>query len=525
MIRSMRVREEQLGLSLIEVIMALLLLSVGALTTLKVIDTATASNYRAEQSQVVNDVLQAELERIKQLPYAQVALTANPGSSSDPNDPRSRVQGSSFAIERDGSNAQPMVINGSGVPGGGTVADGVLSAAAQPFTSGDVSGETYRFVTWTTDPGCPLCGTGLIRRVVVAARVLSPSGERAFQEVHTDVVDPEATPEDNPAPPDNPVDTAKAAFWLTDTPCSASSRQPIVADHLAHNTRGGCSDGPKTGGTRGAPDLMFTKAPTLDTNYPPEGQPLYDYDTDVSGSPQPIGLTMPWASSDSCLLQPVFGLLNIHKAVEGLLGPLVSSAAPQPLDGLLDLGGGDSNKHHRVHSWLSPPVTGGGGVLLGKGTLDLYSKTVNGAVHPGEICVTLFVRQTVQVPVCPLLGLCLPGTIQNVSLSADIPFVNVGLMTNQDGTQCQQGLNVTYFRCSRNPWPADWTKISVPLNFAAVNAAGAVIPAALPANSRIGLSVAVKRSGTEPGQGLEFMYDAVGFESRLELESQAVISF
>lgn len=35
----------------------------------------------------------------------------------------------------------------------------------------------------------------------------------------------------------------------------------------------------------------------------------------------------------------------------------------------------------------------------------------------------------------------------------------------------------------------------------------------------------VKRGGTEPGQGLEFMYDHVDFESRLQLETETVIPF
>jgi hypothetical protein len=121
------------------------------------------------------------------------------------------------------------------------------------------------------------------------------------------------------------------------------------------------------------------------------------------------------------------------------------------------------------------------------------------------------------------LGICV--SVGNVSIEADIPVVNVGaLTTNPDGTQCAQGLNLTYFRCSRNPWPTNWTKISVPMDFAGVNAAGAVTPLVLPANSRIGLALMVKKGGTT-GQGLEFMYDAVGYESRLELTTNKILSF
>jgi hypothetical protein len=47
----------------------------------------------------------------------------------------------------------------------------------------------------------------------------------------------------------------------------------------------------------------------------------------------------------------------------------------------------------------------------------------------------------------------------------------------------------------------------------------------LPPNSRIAISLMVRKSGTDHGQGLEFMYDAVGFESRLELETNQIFSF
>ena len=96
-----------------------------------------------------------------------------------------------------------------------------------------------------------------------------------------------------------------------------------------------------------------------------------------------------------------------------------------------------------------------------------------------------------------------------------------------------QGLNLTYFSFRNSDirptplpnWPSEWSKVSVPLCFAAVNAAGLVIPAVLPPNSRVVLSLMVKRGGTQPGQGLEFMYDHPDFESRLQLETNRIIGF
>lgn len=527
-----RLVTEQAGVTLIEAVVAALLLTLGALSTLALFDSTSRSNYRAEQSQVTNNRLQAELEEIRQLPYAEIGLTSTPSPSGDTNDPRWRVQGASFAVGRDGSDQRIMVVNDGTIPGkpDQVVEGGVVDPGPEPFTSGDVSGQIYRFVTWSTDPNCSGCGEGLVKRVIVAVALenTASGGERTFQEVQSEISDPGATPADNPAPPENPVETAKAEFWLTDTTCNHQNRQPITSSHAAHNTRGRCANGPQSGNTRGAPDLMFTSAPQLDPDYPLDGQPLYDYGTDSAGSTEDkIGLAMPWPSSDSCLLEPVFSLANTRLLLDSLLDPLLNSNKPAELDGMLDVSNIDGNRHLRVHKWVSPPISSEGGVLIGKGTLELYTRTVDGATHPGEICLTLFVRQTVQVPICPLLGLCLPGTIEYVPLEVDVPFVNTGALTTQGGVQCApgQGLSLTYFRCQMSAWPQSWTRVAMPLTFAAINSADTVIPAALPPGSRIGLALSARKSGTQPGDTLEFMYDAVRFESRLELESEQPLAF
>lgn len=516
-----RLREEQRGLTVVEGVVAAMLLVVGALGVLQVFDASTRNNFRAEESQVVNNRLQAELERIRQLPFAEVALTDYPAGSADPNDPRSRVAGTQFAVDRSGGTSQqPLVVAGAPIPDGGTVEGGSVQPGPEPFSTGDISGTIYRFITWAPVPDCPDCGEAAMKRVVVAAKVdeAPVSFERSFQEVHTDIPDPDVSPDPNPGPPGEEQDGYAANFWLTDTTCDNDERQPITASHPTHNTRGRCANGHRTGSTRGAPDLMFTEGPAIDPDLPPEGQPLFDYSTDVSGSADGHGLTMPWSSTDSCMLEPVLSILDIRKLLDGLLDPLPSE--PGPLDGVLDLTGGESNKHLRVHTWLSPKVTGDGGVLAGKGNLDLWTRTVNGTSHPGEICVWLFRRQTVQVPVKLLL---IP--LYYVDLEVDVPFVNVGMLTNNNGLTCQQGLNLTYFRCSQNPWPSGWSKISVPMDFVNVDSSGEAIPAVLPPQSRLGLSLMVRKGGTEPGQGLEFMYDHVDFESRLQVRTDAQICF
>ena len=521
-----RVRSDERGFTLVEAVVAGLIMVIGALATLQLFDAGTRNTYRAEQSQVVNNRLQAELEEIKALPYDEIAMTSAPAASPDSNDPRWRVSGASFAINRDGSSLRQMVVNGQTMASGEVVEGGAVDPTPEPFTVGDVSGHIYKFVTWAPSP-CASCGTQTLKRIVVAAKLEGNAiaADRRFQEVHTDVADPDAVPEENPGPGDDEDEVGKAEFWLTDTPCTNNTRQPLTGDHAAHNTRGVCSAGMQTGSTRGAPDLMFPGPPALDENYDPGSQPLFDYATDsepATNANLDKGLLSPWASNDSCLLSPVLNTLDVKRLLEGLVNVLNLPALPGQLDGVLDLTAGDANKHLRMHTWVSPPVQGSGGVLLGRGTLELYTKTVNGAVHPGEICAWLSVRQSVTIPAQLCVLVCVP--LGSTTIEVDLPMINVGILT---GGQCRTGLglNLTSFQHSQNPWPAQWTKLSVPMCFAAVNAAGAVVPAVLPPNSRVVLTVMTKQGGTQPGQALEFMYDHPDFESRLQLETNKLITF
>jgi hypothetical protein len=258
-------------------------------------------------------------------------------------------------------------------------------------------------------------------------------------------------------------------FWLTDTPCSEDTRQPITDHHDSHNTIGTCGDGLETGTTPGAPDLMFTEAPPLDPGFPADEQPLYDYATDVEPNVDPEldrGLQM--------------------KVPSGLLGQ--TGCLPLNLGGLLE-----SNKQWKVHRWLSPEIPDGHDILLeGHGTLSLWTQTINGAVHPGRICVYLFTRQ-----------------LNILGIPVDTPVVNL-----------DDPLAVDHFPYSESAWPSgDWGEIEIPMHFAAING-GAI---RLLPGTRLGLMIAVHRNGTLPGDGLQFNYDHPSFDSRLEIKTNSLL--
>ncbi|HEU4907191.1 MAG TPA: hypothetical protein VFT19_13905 [Solirubrobacterales bacterium] len=518
-----RLCSEERGITIVEGVVAALLLTLGALSALQVFDAGARNTFRAEQSQTINNRLQAELEQIRRLPYEDIALTGQPAHSVNPNDPRWRVQGTRYAVGRNGGNLKELVYEGGAKPDGGTVESGEVESEPEPFAIGDISGEIYRFVVWTGDPSCPECGAGLVKRVIVSALLdeTGITGDRAFQEIHSEIVDPEATLDDNPPPFEEEVDAGTSQLWLTDTPCQYPTKQAIAGDHDTHNTEGRCAEGLRTGTEPGAPDLLYGEAPKLDPELPSDEQPVYDYATDV-GPVEPledeIGLAMLWPSSGNCQVGSVLGIGNARKLLDGKLEPLAEE--PGELDGLLDQVEPDADAHVRRHVWVSPPVAGEGGTLLGKGTLELYSQTVNSAVHGGEVCVSLFVRYELDVPVCTETA-C-PATVER---EVDVPVVNNGETTNLEGLFCPAGEGQPYVRCSQTSWPTEWERVAVPLTFTDVDSEGKEVPLELSPGSRIGVAVTVRKSGTAPADGLEFMYDAVGYESRLELETDHIIPF
>lgn len=457
--------------------MATLLLLVGSLAILSVVNASTRNSYRAEQSQVVVSQLQGELERIKQMPFAEVALTGAPVASADEDDPAWRVSGSQFALGGNGTDLRPLVVNGSGLAAGGTVTGGMLSPDPTPFTSGDVSGTIRRYVVWIDDAKCPnvVCpGSQDLKRVVVAATLdqTAAGGERSYQELHTDLVDPDVNPVTDTVPggpgdPDgdpggdgDPGDEGSfATFWLTDTPCNYSERRDLTGDHATHNTLGTCGAGVKSGNTPGAPDLMFTEQPPLTPGLPPDQQPVYDYSTDVepaAGADLDRGLQLRRPTLPGCIFSP------------SLL---------------------DGSPGQKVHRWLSPPVPEDFELLLdGEATLSLWTRTLNGAVHPGRICVFLFARK-----------------LNVLGIPVDVPMVN------------QEITNAAWFPHEEDPWPrTNWTEVSVPMNF--LYAAGSLLP-----GERLGVAISVEKSGTNPGDGLEFLYDHPSFDSRLQVKTSSVL--
>jgi hypothetical protein len=497
-------------MSMAEVMIAMLVLAMGSLAVLNLIGASAHSSFRNQQSQSVSDRLQEEIERIQHLPYDQIALTGLPASSASQSSPAWRVQGTSYAVNRNGTQAAPLVYNGSALDGGGTVCDanhdcGVVDPAPTRFTDGNVSGTIYRYIVWQNDPTCPdtSCpGSQDLKRIIVAIALdtTAAGGIHRYQEIQTQLSDPTATHGTTPMPPrtgctggsdctgttcvgsvcaggtctgSNCTFPTPWTFWLTDTSCNNTSRQALVGDHLVHSTDGSCPTGTKDssncgalGCPPGAPDLMVTNPPQLTTE-----TPLYNYSTDLS--PSHKGLLMPKPSStlgNNCLTSSLFNLLP--------------NLANDP----------DTTRMQTIHRWVSSPMGNGFNIsLTGDATLDLWTKSVDGVAYSGNLCIYLFTRTP-----APITG-----------LPVDTPVTTIAGNTGAVAPLSCTGV-VGAYQCSESTWPTGWTELHIPLKFN--------VGLSLGPTTQLGLALQVERAGTSGG-GLNFLYDEPSFDSRLQMNS------
>jgi prepilin-type N-terminal cleavage/methylation domain-containing protein len=303
-------RRGEAGFTLVELLVAILVLGFVALAAGAVLAAGTRSASKSESRQNLAHRAQKEVERIASLPYAAIAHPAEPGAGSANADsplywysPTPKT----YRWNRDAagaSTAEPLVVS---------AADGQV-ATERTWSDGNASGTVYAFITWVTDgrcgSGCPTSKN--YKRVTVAVTV--DSGAAAAKPVYTSsiVTDPQALPagkivNGNANPLADPNITCRDAsgatvactasvgsanvneWYLSDTAAGAEYSPP-TASHPTHPTIapfGTCTTLVTVGCPR--PDLLSTSAPPP----PAEGSPsppLLDYATDLATTmPHPGG--------------------------------------------------------------------------------------------------------------------------------------------------------------------------------------------------------------------------------------------
>ena len=474
-----RIAAQEDGFTVFEMLIASMLLVMGMMATLLAFDSATRNTYRLKQSQVVLDRAQQEMEKIRALPYSQIALTVNPGTSTNPQSPGARVSGGTFALDREplGGWAN-LVINGGSLFGGGTVTGAAVAPQTQ-ITSGDQTMRVYRYVVWQNDVNCPNAappgqvscpGTQDFKRVVVAVRLVgadSASTVRNYVEVTSDFIDPSKTTLTDPPPGPLGVVTAQQ-FWLSDTSCDASgttNRTDVNADHALHNTLGTCASGLQTGTVPGAPDTLMTSSPPDTFLDDPALPGFYDYANDFYLEPSPPdgdrGLQLRRQDVASCNNPPA-----------------------------------GTNPESKIHRWVTDPLPAPF-TLTGKVTLEFYTAAINNATHSGRLCIYLFSRSEVGTP--PVATDAVIQTTGNANFSMYTPSA---------------GENWPKASPTADD-PLGWKKVRVQMTFKTTT---------ISAGQRLGFALSTERAGTTFDAGLQVLYDHHRTPTRIEVETTTPIN-
>jgi Tfp pilus assembly protein PilV len=205
--RSPRLLAED-GISMVEVLVAVLILAIGILGLVGAFDSARKLNLLSERRTLSAHRAQLEIERLQAVPFEQLAMVSAPSHSSVATNPDYYVNYSSpvkcssvncFAWNSSKpSEEESLVIAAKSPPCEKETSTECGVVAISPtgrkctetlgaceWTDGNVSGNVYPFVTWHTDPVCEkeeagkaICATFSYKRITVIVTVTVPNGRQ-----------------------------------------------------------------------------------------------------------------------------------------------------------------------------------------------------------------------------------------------------------------------------------------------------------------------------------------------------------
>ena len=287
-----RARAES-GFSTIEVLLAVMITSVGIVSLVGTLDISRRVTSFSEMKEAASHVAEQKIEEMRALDYEKLALDGNvvPSSSGDASNPAYYLQNGGTKYKWDqktnapaSHTAEPLVIDAT---------DGDVESTAEAWSDGRIHGQVYRYVTCATTGTAADCDSGpdtsAYKRVIVAVTVENAMGPQTPIMASTLVGDPalaNSNPELDPnttcGPISDPVECTESTggtvstWYLYDTPATNSTRQEIAGSHATHST------------ITGTPDLMGMDPPPAPTVTPP----LYNYSNEITGGTTPGGVVI-----------------------------------------------------------------------------------------------------------------------------------------------------------------------------------------------------------------------------------------
>ena len=355
------------GFTLIELVVALMVLTIGIFAVVTTFDFSRASTNQSELETSAIDRAQREIEAVRSLPYDQVAHPVGGivASSGDEADPTSRISGGSFAWDRaQQSSTEPLVMAASGaVP---------MRQAIERGDDDRFAYTVWRFVTATQEPACAAAidceeGGDGYRRVTIVVRASGLGDTLDPVWTSTTVIDP-ALAANNEGQPETLCQNAEGTalelcsveaegeqldFYLTNTRANSGHvRLPIPADpaqrtlHKTVRVPASCTAAPLSNSGCPIPDLMVTEPLAWLDAEDPATPPLVSFGTDV----------VPAIAAGRPVLRDV-----------------ACNATPSRTDYL------------EGAYWVTPPLAKPA-ALLGHGVLRLYGHAWSGAARDLTVC-------------------------------------------------------------------------------------------------------------------------------------------
>jgi type II secretory pathway pseudopilin PulG len=474
---------EEAALTIIEVLVAALILAIAAMATFGVLASTVRNGQRAKATQVAIDQAQQEIEKLHSLSYDELAMTKSPNHATSVLDPNYRYNATNgtFALQREPpSEYATLVVSFDG--------SGVVTPGPLPFKSGDVSGKLYRYVVWRNDSSCgedketkeELCpGIHDYKQIVVAVKLDTPgnqSAERGYYEVQSEAIDPSSLNEGSGGSGGssgsggsggsggNTGAITAQQFFLSDTPCAkggTTEREEIEGDHLLHNTLGTCASGPKTGSTIGAPDALLLGAPPDPDPLDDSNPLLYDYANDGYLEPTPDtdkGVQIKRDDTSGC-----------HYTPTGTVHP-----------------------ESQAHRWVTDPLASEF-TMTGKVTIEFYTRTLNDALYHGSLCVYLFKRHETG--------------------SVEAPVATDSILKDKANSNAYW----KYTPEGNGYWPRNsWTKVRLTMEFSGS-------PYTLATGDRLGVALTVDPGETD-AEAIPIMYDHPNYPTRIEVDTTTPIN-
>ncbi|HEY2056289.1 MAG TPA: prepilin-type N-terminal cleavage/methylation domain-containing protein [Solirubrobacterales bacterium] len=191
------------GFTMIEVLVAVVVLAVGSLAVLTLFASGIKNIQRGRETQVTVSVAQREMEKVHGLPFSEVLLKASPETSAETTSPANRVSSTraEYNLNRTGAaNWAKLAVAATGETGAVEPKSETFSVGGSPVT-------VYRYVVWrkdeafcntftsTAEPTSCKEGKNFKRVIIIvwSSKAGNQASRQGYYEIQSDFVNPKPT--------------------------------------------------------------------------------------------------------------------------------------------------------------------------------------------------------------------------------------------------------------------------------------------------------------------------------------------